>query len=348
MGNGAGERGRPRGCNFASFGRPEDLHSTFDVCAYSTLLSSQYLQLTISRFLLTPMLPTFYAKGSLFPTRFYHLLITYRERKAINELLYSDVPTMPAIKDMQNAQGTKSLDSLNVNDQDLLAVALGAPARQVLLRAEEVGPRTGWRDGYLSREYGFCPPDADEAASALARSPGRVWSDVCERMPGCVARGRVRQSLAALPLVEGTPDIIPDRALWAALVSLGMLCSIYRYEETHNGTEGVNVSSRSPTLDVEMSDDLGDEVKGIPKCIGLPYVQISRRMGRSIPHLTFYDQASYNIKVRDPTSIHPYIGRFDNTDLRWPMFGVRSEISFLKGCADTSGKSSVAPIYCLV
>jgi hypothetical protein len=270
------------------------------------------------------------------------LLIGYRERKAINELLYSDVPTMPVIKDMQNAQGTKSLDSLNVNDQDLLAVALGAPARQVLLRAEEVGPRTGWRDGYLSREYGFCPPDADEAASALARSPGRVWSDICERMPGCVARGRVRQSLAALPLVEGTPDIIPDRALWAALVSLGMLCSIYRYEETHNGTEGVNVSSRSPTLDVEMSDDLGDEVKGIPKCIGLPYVQISRRMGRSIPHLTFYDQASYNIKVRDPTSIHPYIGRFDNTDLRWPMFGVRSEISFLKGCADTSGKSSGA------
>ncbi|KFX91698.1 hypothetical protein V490_05776 [Pseudogymnoascus sp. VKM F-3557] len=302
MGNGAGERGRPRGCNFASFGRPEDLHSTFDIPSDANVTD----------------------------------FLRQRERKAINELLYSDVPTMPAIKDMQNAQGTKSLDSLNVNDQDLLAVALGAPARQVLLRAEEVGPHTGWRDGYLSREYGFCPPDADEAASALARSPGRVWSDICERMPGCVARGRVRQSLAALPLVEGTPDIIPDRALWAALVSLGMLCSIYRYEETHNGTEGVNVSSRSPTLDVEMSDDLGDEVKGIPKCIGLPYVQISRRMGRSIPHLTFYDQASYNIKVRDPTSIHPYIGRFDNTDLRWPMFGVRSEISFLKGCADTS------------
>lgn len=256
----------------------------------------------------------------------------YRERKAINELLYSDVPSMPIIKDMQNAQGIKSLDSLNVNDQDLLAVALGAPARQVLLRAEEVGPRSGWRDSYLSREYGFCPPDTDEAASALARSPSRVWSDICERMPGCVARGRVRQSSAALPLVEGKSDIILDRALWAALVALGMLCSIYRYEETHNGTEGVNVSSHPPTH-MEMSDDLGDEVKGIPKCIGLPYVQISRRMGRTIPHLTFYDQALYNIKARDLTSIHPYIGRFDNTDLRWPMFSVRPEISFLKGCA---------------
>jgi hypothetical protein len=214
---------------------------------------------------------------------------------------------------------------------------LGAPARQVLLRAEEVGPRTGWRDGYLSIEHGFCPPDTDEAAGALARSSGRIWSDLCERMPGCVARGRVRESVAALPIVQGTPDVIPDKALWAALVALGMLCSIYRYEDKHNGTEGVNVTSSSPSSTVEMSDELGDEVKGIPKSIGLPYYQICKRMGRSIPHLTFFDQSSYNVKVRDPTSMHPYIGRFDNMDLRWPMFGDRSEIAFLKGCADTSG-----------
>jgi hypothetical protein len=156
-------------------------------------------------------------------------------------------------------------------------------------------------------------------------------------MPGCVARGRVREAVAALPIVEGTSDVIPDKALWAALVALGMLCSIYRYEDKHNGTEGVNVATSSPSTGVEMSDELGDEVKGIPKSIGLPYYQICKRMGRSIPHLTFFDQSSYNVKVRDPTSKHPYIGRFDNMDLRWPMFGDNSEIAFLKGCADTSG-----------
>lgn len=238
---------------------------------------------------------------------------------------------------MQVSRGVKSLDALNVNDQDLLAIALGAPARQVLLRAEELGPQTGWRDGYLSMEHGFCPPDADAAAGALAKSPGRVWSDLCERMPGCVARGRVRESVAALPLVEGTADVIPDTALWAALVSLGMLCSIYRYEDKHNGSEGVNVGSWTPASNSEMSDEYGDEVKGIPKSIGLPYYQICKRMGRSIPHLTFFDQSSYNLKIRDPTSVYPYVGRFDNTDLRWPMFGDSSEIAFLKGCADTSG-----------
>lgn len=265
------------------------------------------------------------------------VLTTSRERKAINELLYSDVPPMPSIKELQNSKGVKSLDTLNASDQDLLAVALGAPARQVLLRAEELGPRTGWRDGYLSMEHGFCPPDADAAAGALAKSPGRIWSDLCERMPGCVARGRVRESIAALPVIEGTEYVIPDKALWAALVALGMLCSIYRYEDKHDGSEGINVGSRTQPANVEMSDELGDEVKGIPRSIGLPYYQISKRMGRSIPHLTFFDQSSYNIKIRDPTSAHPYVGRFDNTDLRWPMFGDSSEIAFLKGCADTSG-----------
>ena len=198
---------------------------------------------------------------------------------------------MKEIKAIQNAKGVNSLDKLNVDERDLLAVALGAPARQVILRAEGIGPSTGWRDGYLSVEYGFQPPDTTEAPGALRNSPGRVWSDLCERMPGCIARGRVRESIAKLPIVEGTADIIPDKALWAALVALGMLCSIYRYEERHDGNEGINVSSKPLRLDgVPMSDDLGDEVKGTPRSIGLPYVQICIRMGRSIPHLTFFDQ----------------------------------------------------------
>lgn len=255
------------------------------------------------------------------------------EQKAINEILYSDIPSVDYTTNVKN------VDSLVASDTDLLAVALGAPARQVILRAESIGPRTGWKDGYLSTAYGFCPPDSNEAAGVLAASPGRVWSDLCERMPGCVGRGRVRASVAALPLVEGTPDIIPDRALWAALVALGMLCSIYRYEENNDGYDGVSTHSSSTRPDVPMSDDLGPELANIPRTIGLPYWQISRRMGRAIPHLTFFDQASYNIKVRDPTSTIPYVGRFDNTDLRWPMFGERTEIAFLKGCADTAGRS---------
>jgi hypothetical protein len=257
-----------------------------------------------------------------------------RERKAINEVLYAEIPSAGHITNVKN------VDTLTADDRDLLAVALGAPARQVILRAEEIGTRTGWKDGYLSAEYGFCPPDANEAAGALASSPGRIWSDLCERMPGCVGRGRVRESVASLPVVEGTEDFIPDQALWAAIVALGMLCSIYRYEDKNDGNDGVSINPVSTKPQVPMSDDLGPELIGIPRSIGLPYWQISRRMGRAIPHLTFFDQASYNIRIRDPTSVFPYVGRFDNMDLRWPMFGERTEIAFLKGCADTAGQFS--------
>ncbi|GKT49717.1 sulfite reductase [NADPH] flavoprotein component [Colletotrichum spaethianum] len=264
-------------------------------------------------------------------------VLVYRERKAINEIVYSDLPSADHITQVKN------VDTLVADDKDLLAVALGAPARQVILRAEGIGQPSGWKDGYLSAEYGFCPPDSNEAAGALANCPGRVWSDLCERMPGCVSRGRVRESVAALPLVEGTEENVPDQALWAAIVALGMLCSIYRYEDKNDGYDGVSINSISTKPRVEMSDDLGPELVGIPRSIGLPYWQVSRRMGRAIPHLTFFDQASYNIKVRDPTSIHPYVGRFDNTDLRWPMFGERTEIAFLKGCADTAASFQHGP-----
>ncbi|KAF6816566.1 sulfite reductase flavoprotein alpha-component [Colletotrichum sojae] len=299
----ANRRVGPRGCSFSGYTQPGDLHAVFDIPR----------GVDVDEWLRT------------------------RERKAINEIVYADIPSADHITQVKN------VDTLVADDRYLLAVALGAPARQVILRAEGIGRQTGWKDGYLSAEYGFCPPDSNEAAGALAGCPGRVWSDLCERMPGCVSRGRVRESVAALPLVEGTEENVPDQALWAAIVALGMLCSIYRYEDKNDGYDGVSISSISTKPRVEMSDDLGPELEGIPRTIGLPYWQVSRRMGRAIPHLTFFDQASYNIKVRDPTSVHPYVGRFDNTDLRWPMFGERTEIAFLKGCADTSASFQHGP-----
>ncbi|KAM0816938.1 putative indoleamine 2,3-dioxygenase [Seiridium cardinale] len=294
----------PRGCSFSGFAQPGDIRAAFNIP--NGIETNDWLRM--------------------------------RERKAINEILYSDVPAG------RELNKTHNIDSLTANEQDLLAVALGAPARQVLLRAEEIGPKTGWRDGFLSAEYGFVPPDMDESVSALANSPGRIWSDFCERMPGCVSRGRFREAAAALPVVEGTEDVIPDSALWAALVGLGLLCSLYRYEEKHDGHEGVSVTSGTKSsLMCDWDEDVLEEVKGLPRSIGRPYVQICKRMGRPIPHLTFVDQSSYNVTVKDPKSRYPYVGRFDNTDLRWPMFGDQAERAFLKGVADTSASFQHGP-----
>ncbi|KAK4033607.1 alpha subunit of putative sulfite reductase [Parachaetomium inaequale] len=286
----------PRGCAFSGYTQPGDIHAAFGIPR--GVDAEEWLRM--------------------------------RERKAINEILYSNIPLEKEIGALKN------IDALNAAEHDLLAVALGAPARQVMIRAEEIGPRTGWKDGYLSSEHGFCPPDYNESPGALANSPGRIWSDLCERMPGCVARGRIRESIAALPLVEGTQDVIPDQALWAAVVALGILCSIYRYEDKNDGHEGVTVNPTKYRPNCELGDDLGEELVGIPRSIALPYWQVSRRLGRAVPHLTFVDQSSYNMKIKEPNSTYPYVGRFDNMEMRWPIFGQRTEMAFLKGCADTS------------
>ncbi|KAF2008150.1 sulfite reductase flavo protein alpha-component [Amniculicola lignicola CBS 123094] len=255
-----------------------------------------------------------------------------KERKTLNEMLMPEAPAR------QVTHGLKNADDLQPTDDDLLGFALGAPSRRVLMRAEEIGPRTGWKDGYLSSSYGFLPPDPSDAPVALRASPGRIWSDLCERMPGVVARGNVRNSILALPLVYGTPDVIPDRALWAATVCLGILASVYRYEEANDGSEGINVV---PPADVfrNISGDADEELetKGIPRQIAIPLKQICTRMGRALPHLTQFDVSIYNYKFRDPTSVQPYVARTENMDLRWPVFNDRGEAMFLLCMAEVHG-----------
>ena len=49
-------------------------------------------------------------------------------------------------------------------------------------------------------------------------------------------QGRVREAIGNLPNID--PDTIPDLALWAAVVCLGILAHAYRYEERYDGYDG--------------------------------------------------------------------------------------------------------------
>ncbi|KFY78093.1 hypothetical protein V499_02666 [Pseudogymnoascus sp. VKM F-103] len=60
---------------------------------------------------------------------------------------------------MSHCESVTAGDTGLSSDLEVLAAALGAPARRVLIRAEEVGPSSGWKDGHLSAKYGFLPPD---------------------------------------------------------------------------------------------------------------------------------------------------------------------------------------------
>jgi hypothetical protein len=211
----------------------------------------------------------------------------------------------------------------------------------VLERAERLGPSTGWRDGYLSSSCGFCPPDPSASPLALASSPGRVWSDLCARLPGLVTRGRIRHAILELPLVAGTADVIPDPALWAATVCLGLLASAYRYEERDRGHDG-SIANTAAYKGAFLTADGGAEdeeaeTKGIPRNVAIPLRIVCTRVGRSLPHLAQYDVSVYNYKIRDLTSVHPYVQRCENMDLRWPVFNDRAEAMFLLCMAETHG-----------
>ncbi|EEB91659.1 hypothetical protein MPER_09950, partial [Moniliophthora perniciosa FA553] len=137
-----------------------------------------------------------------------------KEKKTICEVLLPKAPP----KDLSSSKAMlQNADSLNPPELDVLAVALGAPARRVLERADTLGPVTGWRDGFLSTNHGLCPADPNASPAALALTPGRVWSDLCARLPGLIARGRVREAILELPLVGGSPETLPDAALWASV-----------------------------------------------------------------------------------------------------------------------------------
>src|SRR5271163_971270 len=65
---------------------------------------------------------------------------------------------------------------------------------------------------------------------------GHVWSQLCDGLPHHVSQGRAREAILNLPDVDSAS--IPDDALWAAVVCLGILAHTYRYEEKYNGHEG--------------------------------------------------------------------------------------------------------------
>ncbi|KAF8471890.1 hypothetical protein BDZ91DRAFT_716758 [Kalaharituber pfeilii] len=257
-----------------------------------------------------------------------------QEHKTMVEMLIPNAPPREATTGLKNA------DSLVPSAEDVLAAALGAPARRVLMRAEALGPSTGYRDGFLTSKWGFCPPDPSASPIALAACPGRVWSDLCNRMPGLVGRGKIREAILDLPMVMGTPDVIPDQALWAATVCLGILASVYRYEERNNGHEGISMSI-SPSIaraeEIMQEDECEEELKGLPRVIAIPFRIICTRMGRPLPHLTQYDVSIYNYKLRDHTSVYPYLARAENMDLRWPVFNDRAEAMFLLCMAEVHG-----------
>ncbi len=139
----------------------------------------------------------------------------------------------------------------------------------------------------------------NEPLRALPESH-RAWDDAAAAFPSLLRKFRVRRELEAMPLLNA--DELPDEYLVRASSIISIMAHLYWYSE--------------PT----------EPESGIPPVIQQPWEQITRRLDRIAPHLSFIDLNTHNWLLRDPTLEQPYC--VENFDMCIAMTGNEDERRF--------------------
>jgi sulfite reductase (NADPH) flavoprotein alpha-component len=172
-------------------------------------------------------------------------------------------------------------------------------ARKVLEAAVETNARLGHENlGFLSESHGFMP-----CAQPLLHLPAshRVWDDMAARLPQLFRDLTLRPSLDQMPFLSADQRDLPDRYLLRASAIFSIFAQAYHYVE--------------PNPPERMPDSLLR-----------PWDQISRRLHRPAPHLSFIDMNLYNWKLIDPQCADPM--RIENLELLIPILGNEDERRF--------------------
>jgi sulfite reductase alpha subunit-like flavoprotein len=161
------------------------------------------------------------------------------------------------------------------------------PSRRILESVADTNARLGHENlGFISEERGFTPgvPPLLELPAAYA-----AWDEIAARLPELWRAITVRQALADLPVLDAGEDALPDECLLRASVIISMLAHSYH-----------RISAEPPGLPM-------------PDGVQHPWEQISRRLDRLAPHLSYNDLILYNWKLKDPDCDDPF--GLDNLEL---------------------------------
>ncbi len=173
------------------------------------------------------------------------------------------------------------------------------PARRVLLEAEAANRTLGHENlGFLSESHGFLPVEQPRLALP---SSHRVWDDVAAALPEMFRTLTLRKRLAGMPILGAAEDKLPDGDLYRASVIISIFAHAYHYVEA------------AP-------------YESIPDSILKPWAEISRRLHRPAPHLSFIDLNIYNWRLIDPADPDPM--RMENLRLLIPIVGNEDERRF--------------------
>lgn len=185
------------------------------------------------------------------------------------------------------------------------------PARRVLSRAISTNRRLGHENlGFLSESHGFMPL----RPPLLALPAGmRVWDEVAAQLPELCRGLRIRPTLARLPVLDAAEVRLPDEALLRASVVLSYFAHAYHY---------VGPGDPGPT----------------PETIVRPWRQVTRRLGRCRPHMSYLDMSTYNWRFRDPACQDS--PRVENLELLVAVWGNEAERLFIANTIETLDRTT--------
>jgi hypothetical protein len=145
------------------------------------------------------------------------------------------------------------------------------PARQVLTRATARSERDGHENlGFLSETHGFLPREAPRLSLPTSH---RAWDETAARLPELFRTLSLRATFEAMPVLPATDEALPDDALLRAAAILGISAHAYFYADPY-----------AP--------------EALPASIVEPWKEVSDRLDRPGPNLSFIDLNAYNWRLR--------------------------------------------------
>lgn len=151
-------------------------------------------------------------------------------------------------------------------------------------------------EGPLSAAAGFLPDPPP-----LLSLPGeyRAWDEFAARLPELFSSLNLRREADQLPVLGAGPDQLPDKYLLRASSLMSILAHSYQRVEINPPAQ-------------------------LPPGISQPWEEISARLGKPHPFLSYLDLIMYNWKLRDPG--RPPV--LENLDLLFPTVGTEEERVF--------------------
>lgn len=175
------------------------------------------------------------------------------------------------------------------------------PSREVLIEVERINAELGHENlGYVSESAGFLPRNPP-----LLQMPEshRAWDEIAENLPYLHKTLEVRRVLDAMPRLSGTINAIPDKYLLRASSLLGVFAHSYHHIQI--------------------------DPAPIPANIMQPWIEVSKRLNKEKPYLSYIDLILNNWKLRDPDIDNPR--HVENMDLLFPTVGNETERAFYMG-----------------